>query len=161
MAIENRDVFTLGIIILIIGFVLTGFPVYEDAPRLVDILRILGVLIVINSGIFIFISGIWDSEDLFKVGFGVGMGAIGLLFGSEIGNTIFILNTISILPMRTLIWLLLFEGDSFMQFLVIISMPASIRELNITLVRAIVTFILAGVIVVLEIIALQKTKAKI
>jgi len=86
MAIENRDVFVFGIIITVIGFVLTSFPVHVYAPRLVDILRIIGVVLTINGGIMVFLSGIWDSEDLFKAGFGLGLGAVGLLIGAEIGN---------------------------------------------------------------------------
>ncbi|NVM01180.1 MAG: hypothetical protein HWN67_02510 [Candidatus Helarchaeota archaeon] len=158
MAIENQDTFTFGIITACIGVALIFFPVYEYAPRVVGLLRYFGVILTINAGILMLMSGVWDSEDIFRAGFGVGMGAIGLLIGSEIGNVVDIVMTMARVPMNTLFLLILFSDDPYSQFLVILTTPATIRDLNFSMVRAIVTFVLAGVVLVLEIIALQKAK---
>jgi hypothetical protein len=158
MAIENKDVFTFGIIILCIGIALMFFPAYEYAPRVVFILRYFGVILAINAGILILLGGVWDSDTIFKVGFGLGMGAVGLVIGANIGNIVDIVMTGARLPFNTLLWIVVFEGDAFFQIMFLISTIGTGQDLGAAMVRAIVTFVLIGVILVLDILAFTKAK---
>ena len=99
---ENKSTFVLGLLVLI--FAVASIFVPNNNQVIARILMIVSIIINVNAGILLLMSGIWSSKNLGGSGFGIGMAAWCTLLICSIYGIIWNQSELARIDFENIVW---------------------------------------------------------